>query len=74
MLSRIPQPEGQPLDRFTLLTDQSVMGDVLKNAHSASLRRAMYVAGNTVAAENVQVTPRYKKEEHLLFFSDIPLK
>ncbi|CAM9661404.1 unnamed protein product, partial [Laminaria digitata] len=66
VLSRIPQPEGQPSDRFTLLTDQSLMGDVLKNAHSAALRRAMYVAGNTVAAENVQVLERLMMVRHKL--------
>lgn len=31
------------------------MGDVLKNARSGALRRAMYMAGNSVAVENVQV-------------------
>lgn len=55
ILSRIPQPEGQPAELFTLLTDQSLMGDVIKNARSGALRRAMYLAGNSVAAENVQV-------------------
>lgn len=55
VLARIPQPENQPRDRFTLVTDQSVMGDVLKNARNGAVRRKMYVAGNSVAAENVQV-------------------
>ena len=55
LLARIPQPDQQPSHRFTLLTDQSVMADVLKNARSGSLRRAMYLAGNSVAAENVEV-------------------
>lgn len=58
ILSRIPQPEGQPAELFTLLTDQSLMGDVIKNARSGALRRAMYLAGNSVAAENVQVKGR----------------
>lgn len=31
------------------------MSDVIKNARSGALRRAMYIAGNSVAAENVQV-------------------
>lgn len=59
ILSRIPQPEGQPAELFTLLTDQSLMGDVIKNARSGALRRAMYLAGNSVAAENVQVCRYY---------------
>lgn len=58
ILSRIPQPSGQASDRFTLVTDQSVMGDVLKNARSGEARRAMYVAGHSVAAENVQARGR----------------
>eukprot|EP00904_Undaria_pinnatifida_P002944 jgi/Undpi1/12650/HiC_scaffold_6.g02318.m1 len=66
VLSRIPQPEGQPSDRFTLLTDQSVMGDVLKNAHSGTLRRAMYLAGHSVARENVKVLERLMMVRHKL--------
>ncbi|CBJ26455.1 Mitochondrial intermediate peptidase (N-terminal) [Ectocarpus siliculosus] len=66
ILSRIPQPEGQPADRFTLLTDQSLMSDVIKNARSGALRRAMYLAGNSVAAENVQVLERLMAVRHKL--------
>lgn len=69
VLSRIPQPEGQPSDRFTLLTDQSVMGDVLKNAHSGALRRAMYLAGHSVARENVKVGGN--REQAAFFFRGV---
>ncbi|CAN0292007.1 unnamed protein product [Ascophyllum nodosum] len=66
LLARIPQPDQQPSHRFTLLTDQSVMADVLKNARSGSLRRAMYLAGNSVAAENVEVLERLMMVRHKL--------
>lgn len=55
MLSRIPQPRDQPGHLFTLVTDQSVVGDVLRSARSGAVRRAAYLTGNAVAQENVKV-------------------
>lgn len=66
VLSRIPQPAGQPHDSFTLPTDQSVMTDVLKTAHNGQVRRAMFLAGSSVAAENVQVLEQLMAARHML--------